>query len=294
MLGDQAPIGSLISLPSGRVQGHGELYVPSARYFRISDNESPEPQDRTYFSFNYLYDLGDTINRLAGGGIEHTRIHTEVFGWEWADSTNTSSVGLRLPIETYNASGFVRGLDGASTDLGDLTIIFKQALWQDKDTGSLLSGGLAITPPTGPSPFAGSRDLAVFHNTCLQPFAGWTWAHERWYLQGFTAVNAPTDLNDVVLLSNSIAAGYFLYQSGAKDGLMAVVPTVELHVTDPLNHRGILALNDPAGTPDMVDITGGVQFEYTDKTSAGLAFAVPVSGPRMFDFEILFQFRCRY
>jgi hypothetical protein len=292
-IGDQAPIGSIINLPAGRIHGPGALYAPSARYFKISDDESPRPQTREYFSFNYFYDLGDSVNRLSGG-IQHTRIHREIFGLEWASDDGSFSVGLRLPIDTYNATGSVAGLDGASTDIGDLSVIFKWLLWEDKATGSLVSTGLAVTPPTGPSPFAGSRDLAVFHNTCLQPYCGWIWPYQRFYVQGFTAVDAPTDLNDVVMLSNSIAAGYFVYQNQRGDGLTAVVPVVELHVNNPLNHRGILRLSDPAGTPDTVDITGGIQFEYKDKSSLAIAFATPVTGPRMFDFEILAQFRWRY
>src|SRR5262245_18747655 len=56
-IGDQTPIMSFRSLPSGQVQGTGVLYVPSVRYFKISDNDSPRPQTRTYFSFNYFYNL---------------------------------------------------------------------------------------------------------------------------------------------------------------------------------------------------------------------------------------------
>jgi hypothetical protein len=74
----------------------------------------------------------------------------------------------------------------------------------------------------------------------------------------------------------------------------AVVPTLEVHVNTPLNHRGVLGLTDPAGNPDLVDLTGGVQFEFLDRSSLGIAFAMPVTGPRMFDFQILAQFRCRY
>ena len=293
MFGDQRPIGSMLHLPSGQIQGPGNIFVPSARYFKISDNDSPLPQSRTYFSFNYFYNLNDTINQLIGGGIQHTRIHREIFGVEWADADNSASWGLRLPIDTFNADHTVPGLDGTSTDIGDLSIIFKWLLWRDLISGSLLSGGLAVTPPTGPGSFGGSNNIRVFHNTCLQPYLGWIWVKSPFYLQGFTAVDAPTDLNDVVLLDNSVAAGYYLYQNKNGNGLSAVVPTVEVHVNTPLNHRGI-SLSDPAGAPDLVDITGGLHFEYQDKSSMGIAFAVPVTGPRMFDFEILAQFRWRY
>jgi len=89
--------------------------------------------------------------------------------------------------------------------------------------------------------------------------------------------------------------GYFLYQKcNSTEGITAVVPTVEVHVNTPLNHRGVLAFTDPAGNPDQVNITAGVNFEYGDASSSGVAFSTPVTGPRMFSFQILFQVRYRY
>jgi hypothetical protein len=293
MMGDQAPINALIPFRTG----HGAstlIEVPSNRYFKIADDDSPRPQTRSYFSFNYFYNLDGAVNTLAGGGIQHTRIHREIWGWEWADDKGDASIGLRLPLDTYNAANTVPGLDGTSTDIGDLSIIFKYVLWRDEAAGHLVSAGLAVTAPTGPGSFAGSENIKGFHNTSLQPFCGSIWNLGPAYLQHFTAVDAPTDLNDVVLLSNDVGVGYFLYQRECGPGILAVVPTVEVHVTTPLNHRGVLALNDKAGTPDLVDLTGGVNFEYSDRSALAVGFAVPATGPRPFDFEILAQFRCRY
>ena len=292
--GDQAPIGSLLTWPRYQANGGQQLYVPSARYFKISDNDSPLPQDRAYFSFNYFYNLNGQVNALAGGGIQRTRIHREIFGVELADKDNTGSIGFRLPINTLNAVNTVPGFDGATTDIGDLTIILKDVYWHDPESRNLISGGLAITPPTGPGSFAGSSNIEVFHRVTLQPFVGSIWSFGDCYVQHFTAVDAPLDLNDVVMLSNDFAIGYFLYQKHEGHGLRAVVPTVEVHVNTPLNHRGVLGLTDPAGNPDLVDITSGIHFEFNDHSSVGVAFAMPVSGPRVFDFEILAQLRWRY
>ncbi len=293
-LGDQTPISSMLILPHGTIEGSGVLFAPSARYFKISDNDSPRPQSREYFSFNYFYGLDNSLNQAAGAGIQHTRIHREIFGLEWAAPDGSLSFGLRLPIDTYNAAHTMDGLDGTSTDLGDLGLIFKYALWEDAAKGSLVSAGLAVVPTTGPGSFGGSEHLKVFHNTGLQPFVGWILPLDRFYLQGFTAVDAVTDLNDVILLSNDIAAGYFLYHNYKGHSITAVVPVAELHVSTPLNHRGVLSMTDPAGAPDQVNLTVGVNFEYLDKSSAGLAFAVPLAGPRTFDFEILAQWRVRF
>src|SRR5262249_57783121 len=97
---------------------------------------------------------------------------------------------------------------------------------------------------------------------------------------------------DVLMPSNSLPAGYYLDQA-PKPSLPAVVPSMELHVNTPLNHRGILKMTDPAGTPDMVNLTTGIHFEYHDRSSMGVAFSVPLTGPRMFDFEIIAQWSWR-
>ena len=292
--GDQTPIGSWRSLPNGQIRGMGAIYVPTARYFKISDNGSPLPQTAFTFSFNYFYNLFDVVNTRTGDGIQHTRIHREVFAIELADEDGTGSFGMRLPLNTYNAANSIDGLDGTGTDLGDLTVYWKYRLWRDDASGSLLSAGLAVTPTTAVGSFAGTPNLKVFHNTCLQPFCGWIWRHDAVYLQGFTAVDGPTDLNDVVMLQNSVAAGYVLYQGGKGECLTAVIPTVELHLSTPLNHRGVMAMDDPAGNTDQLNLTGGINFEYGDASSAGIAFVRPLIGPRMFNFQVVFQVRYRY
>ena len=58
-----------------------------------------------------------------------------------------------------------------STDTGDLSVIFKFLLL--KDQGDVLSAGMVVTAPAGPSAFAGDSVFAVPHTTVLQPFVGY-------------------------------------------------------------------------------------------------------------------------
>ena len=37
--------------------------VPSVRGFKIAENQSPQPQDRVFFTFNYFTDLNGALNR---------------------------------------------------------------------------------------------------------------------------------------------------------------------------------------------------------------------------------------
>ena len=76
--GDQAPINSFLTWPASTGNGKG-VYVPSVRYFKISDDESPRPQDRAYFAFNYFSSLDGPANQAAGGGIQHIRTFTATF-----------------------------------------------------------------------------------------------------------------------------------------------------------------------------------------------------------------------
>ena len=67
--------------------------------------------------------------------------------------------------------------------------------------------------------------------------------------------------------------------------LNAIVPTYEVHVNTPLNHRGGY-LRDPAGTPDVVDFTYGLNAFLYQQTKISFGVATPVTGPRPFSYEI--------
>ena len=51
--------------------------------------------------------------------------------------------------------GTIRGVGGDNTDVGDLTVIVKAALLNERPSGNVISVGLAVTAPTGPDTFAG-------------------------------------------------------------------------------------------------------------------------------------------
>jgi hypothetical protein len=308
MIGDQPPLSVLTSFATGLgapppdprfnlpATADAKLAsVPGLRTFRLAANESPQPRSRSYFSFNYVDRVNTAVNQRAGADIQHIRVHTETFAVEWLDPSGRGSFGMRLPLNTFNAANHIFGLDGTSTDLGDLTLIWKEVLWRDLATGNLISAGLAVTPPTGPGAFAGSDHLGGFRNTQLQPFLGYLWHRDRFYAHGFWAFDIPTDHNDVTLMNNDLGLGYVLFHdTSPRYPLVAVAPTVELHVTTPLNHRGVLRLNDQAGTPDVVDLTAGLNLVFARHSRMGIGFTVPVTGPKPFDFGLQTQFSCHY
>jgi hypothetical protein len=287
--GDLFSIPGLAFLAQSHGQPRGAVIVPSARGIKITEDESPAPRDRAYVGFNYYDNLGKAVNERLGVDIHDINVYQETFGVEKTFLDGDASLGLRLPLDTLSADSD-SGLGGTHTDVGDLTIVGKYAFWRDRQSGDLLSAGLAITAPTGPDRFANSS-IRLIHSTLLQPFVGYIWNLDKWFMQGFTAVQVPTDSNDVTELYNDIAIGYRLYHSEASDRwITGIVPTFEVHVNTPLSHRGAFRDSDPAGTPDIVDLTFASTFHLQERASLAVGFVTSVTGPKPFDFEVLVQF----
>lgn len=261
----------------------------------MGENDTPRPTDRVYFSFNYFDELNKAANRSAGADLRDVGIFRETFGLEMTFLDGDASLGLRLPLNTLTTDSTDPRMAGSSTAVGDLTVILKYAYWQDRETGDLLSAGLAITTPTGPDSFAGAPGFEGPHNLALQPWLGYIWNWGNLYLHGFSAIDIPTSSGDVTLLYNDVGIGYFLYRCTHPDSVIsAVAPTFEVHVNTPLNHRGVLGFNDPVGTPDWVDLTLGTNIEFCHRARLALGVVTPVTGPRPFDWEALVQLRWRF
>jgi hypothetical protein len=298
LFGDPLPLGALFNRPVG------PIYLPRPRSFKIDDNESPRPQDRAYFTFNYFDNLYRAVNQRQGADIHNLHLNRETFGLEKSLFDHNVSLGLRLPINTITASSSDRDLNGSHTTVGDLSFILKFVLLRDEPHGdptdeegsALVSAGLAITPPTGDdSLFGGGNRFAIFRNTTLQPFLGYLWAEDCWYVQGFTSLDISTDVNDALLFCTDLGAHYRLYQSPEPNHLVtAITPVAELHLTMPVTHFGVLNTTDPAGTPDLIDAIFGVDFCFFDRARLGVGIVAPLTGPKVMDFGVLSHFAVAY
>ncbi len=101
----------------------------------------------------------------------------------------------------------------------------------------------------------------------------------------------PTDARDVTILFNDIGVNYWLYR-GSPDRLLSfVVPTIEAHLTTPLNHRNF---DGPIVVPDTLILTGGVHLGLFRNSTLSLGVATPVTGPRPFSVETFVQFNWRF
>ena len=314
MIGDQAPLtlrqfaspapglpppfppGTPPPPPSPR---QASAVVPSVRGFKIAENQSPQPQDRVFFTFDYFTDLNGALNRRFEAPVGNLLAYRYIFGFEKTFDGGRGSFGARLPLDQLTANSTISGNfvkpGGTSTALNDLSLFTKYVLKADPETGSLLSVGLEMTLPTGPSQFAGAKYIQGIHSTEIQPFIGYLLIRDRFYLHGFTSLSVPSSVRDVTMVYNDIGVGYFLFRSNDPHNFItSVAPTFEVHVNSPLTHRDWFNANDPSGTADVVDLTYGVNVGFFRQSVLTFGWVTPVTGPRPFNYEAVLLLNWRF
>jgi hypothetical protein len=242
----------------------------------LTDNDSPRPTDRFYFNYNYY----DGINAQLNPGVGNITQNQQILGFEKTFLDRNASVGMRLPFIQLN------GPPGAGADaVGDLTILTKYA-FINQPNGNVVSAGLIITAPTGPSGGLLCDGTPVPHSVLFQPWAGFIRVYDRAYLQGVTSIIAPTDGRDVTFLAHSLGVGYWLYRADGDRMLRGIIPVAEIHIRTPLNDR------DPNGTvfmQDQLNVTGGLHLRFP-RASFGGAVCVPTLAPRPWNVEAVAHF----
>ncbi len=261
---------------------------------KISDNQSPVPQDRFFYSFNYFDNLNASVNSRILSPVSNLQVYHQLFGIEKTFLDGRASIGFRVPLNTIslNSSANVAGLGGTSTAPGDLSVFLKFILHQQQ--GFLLSGGLQVTAPTGPGAFGGNKYYSYFRDTQIQPFIGYLFTKDRFYFQGFSSINVPSTSQDVTLLFTDMSIGYYVYRPADPNKIVtAIVPTAEAHLTTPLNHRGFSS-TDLASTPDILDMTFGVNLELRKRAILSAAYVTPVTGPKPFNAELVLLLNIKF
>ncbi|MEW4568316.1 hypothetical protein AB1L88_10650 [Tautonia sp. JC769] len=260
----------------------------SIRGIKLSENQSPIPQDRVFYSFNYYKDVNESINESLNIPFRDINVYRHVLGFEKTYLGGLGSFGLRVPIETVSAVGITPGaaaLAGTSTAVGNMQLFLKHIVYRG-DVG-LVSAGLQVSAPTGPASFANADFLARLNPTWIQPFVGYFFNQGRFYAHGFSSIDVPASDQLPTFLYNDIGFGYVLYQAESPDRFLTLIaPTFEVHINTPLTHRDPFDVEDPFGTPDMVNLTYGVNVGLTDRALLSSAIITPVTGPRPFDFEV--------
>ena len=318
MLGDQAPLARTYQLgrppvppvvpPPGRPPTPGQpnpngngtigaVILPSIRGFKIAENQSPQPQDRIYYTFNWFNDVNKAQNERLRAPIYGIQIYREILGVEKTFLEKRASIGLRFPINTLTAGSPIAGFGGTTTDVGDLAVILKYAFWFDPANGRLFSGGLLVNTPTGPNRFAGFPRINSPHYASVQPYLGfiYSFADGNAWAHGFTSIDVPTNPNDVTIWYNDLGVGYYVYRAQEPGRFLTMIaPTVEIHVNTPMNNRDWANLNNPIGTPDVFDFTFGLNVGLGRRSLFSVGYVDPVTGPRPFNGEVMALLNIRF
>ncbi len=266
---------------------------------KIAENQSPQPQDRVFFTTDYFNNLNGAINRRFDSPVQNLLAYRYVFGFEKTFDDGWGSFGARLPLDQLTGTSTISGNfakpGGTSTSLNDLSLFAKYVLKRNPETGSLISVGLETTLPTGPNQFAGAKYIEGLNDTEIQPFIGYLWIKNRFYLHGFTSMSTPTTIRDVTMVYNDIGVGYFVYRADDPNSFISsIAPTFEVHINDPLTHRDWTNANDPFGTADVVDLTYGVNVAFFGQSVLTFGWVTPVTGPRPFNYEAVLLFNWRF
>lgn len=258
-------------------------YVRGA--FKVTENDTPRPTTRAYMTYNFY----DQV--FAGSGFGFTprvMLHQQVFGFEYANESRTASLSVRLPYNQLVAPGLV-----SDTGIGDMTLISKVVIWENNLTGNLLSGGLALTVPTGHQPFANTITGQKIRGSLIQPWMGYIYNSPGgdWFTQGFNSLIIPTDQSDATFMANTASVGYWLYRNSGTV-LTGIVPVAEIHTNIPFSNSGLL--NEPIGFVNSVNILAGSHFFIGESLGLGFAAGAPITGPRPFSLQGTFQVNWRF
>ncbi len=254
--------------------------VSQAGGIKIVEGDSPRPTNRLYYNYNFYgnvdVDTGLTPN------LPRMQVHRHIIGFEKTFLSGDASVGLRLPFFSFGGGTVAY----ETSFVGDLSIISKYALINNRETGNILSAGLILGTPTGGSPNlianqSNQRPEQIrYRGVQIVPFTGYilNFCCQRVYLQGFHSVAVPTENEEPTFISNGFGLGYWLVREPQADFIQGFVPTFEVHVNTPLNNFRGTRLGQTV-MQNSVNLTTGA-YLVLPRSIVGGAVGVPLSwGP---------------
>jgi hypothetical protein len=293
----------------------GDFVGPVANQFsdvKIAEGESPRPVDRVFYKFNYYNNLNKPRWADATEPIHNVELYRHVFGLEKTLFDQHLSLGLRVPFYTLDAeakdfhlapdptTGALVPVPGGpgldTTQFGNISAIAKVVLWEDRDTGDLISAGATLSFPTASSKLINPGSSLLLY---VQPYAGFILNRGDLFFQGFTSITFPVAGVESIVLFTDLGVGYYVYRNNSDSSLLtAVAPTFEIHIADPLRtpdpNVAVFGFFDTEKLHNVIDLTFGATFEFASRATLGAGLVVPVTGPKPFDVEALAQLNYRF
>jgi hypothetical protein len=325
MFGDLAGATSVFRVIEPNANGvsratDGTFSLPIAgggsRIGKISENDSPIPRDRVFFSYNHfqnVFQITETPAFPPGPTtIRQEPIDRYTIGFEKTFYDGWTSVELRMPF-LGSIDAQLPAVGYSSGNIGNLTVVLKSLLYMDEATA--VGAGMAIETPTGSDSFTRIDTTRLqFHNDAahLLPYIGFVWSpgDPRWgwgsglFFTGFAQIDINTTGNPIDILGPNnvpvaslgrltdqnlgfldIAAGYWLYRDPDAERLTGLAVVSELHYTSTLQdidrinfamNGTTFALNATGNRFDVLNGTIGIQALLFDASSLRVAGVFPI------------------
>ena len=291
----------MVNLPAGGGAG--------VRRIKLAENNSPQPRDRIFFSYNFYNDV------LGGFGD----VNGYTFGLEKTFHGGNCSLEMRLPLANTLAGDQMATRRAAKgNELGDLTTSFKTIIAQSDRC--LMSAGLGVGIPL-------SDDARVFlpdgrqilrwnsESVRLLPyFALLSTPNAKWFWQAFWQLDIDLNgssvdgnlaggplqrlgrLDDPTLMFVDLGAGRRLYDNPQGSIIQDVSAVAELHYSATLEKAGEIRHGDFyvrgfANHLNILNATLGLAVRTAGNIAIRPAMALPLStdNNRAFDYEAMVQ-----
>jgi len=278
---------------------------------RLQDNNSPLPQNRIFFDYNFFYNVpftteGVNVNRFSPG-IEKTF-------WN-----GMASFEIRLPMAITLNSNIISDLpsDVSNYEFGNIALSTKFLLTSTENTA--LAVGLGVSLPTADDldiGLADGTDLLSIQNQSphILPYLAFLYApnYSDFFAQAFLTFDFDTrgspvyanvnglGLNEIGtwqdqnLITLSFSAGSWLYENrNPCSRVNRIGWSAELHYTSTLNDAdsvsaGSFTVGDPDADLSLLNGTIGGHVRLR-KTTFTVGYSVPLtSSDRVFDGELRF------
>lgn len=298
----------------------GAITMPIAgggsRIGKISENDSPIPQDRVFFSYNHfqnVFEISETPLSPPGPSVlRQEPIDRYTMGFEKTFFDGWTSVELRMPFQG-SIDAQLSSVGYSSGNIGNLTVVLKSLAYMDDATA--VGVGVAIETPTGSDTFTRLGDNRLqFRNeaTHFLPYIGFVWSpgDPRWgwgsglFFSGYAQIdiNAAGNSIDVLGPNNvpvssfgkltdqnlgflDIAAGYWLFRDPDAERFTGLAVVSELHYTTALQdvdrisgnlNGSSFTLNATGNRFDVLNGTIGIQALMFEASSLRVAGVFPI------------------
>ncbi|MEM9352093.1 MAG: hypothetical protein AAGA92_03690 [Planctomycetota bacterium] len=275
---------------------------------RMQDNNSPLPQDRVFFDYNFFYNVpltsaGTNVNRFTPGAEK-----TFLDGMASAEIR----VPMGLTLDSQVSTDLPANVD--SYEFGNLTVATKFLLTSNDELA--VAAGLGVSIPTADDIEIGLSDgtaLVSIDNDSVHilPYLAFLYLPRggNCFLQSFLTLDIDANgtpvaanvngtglesigvWNDQNLITWSVSGGTFLYENFSRNAsLKRVAWSGEIHWTETLNDAdsavsGSYIVGDPNAELSLVNATFGLH-TTVEQTTFTFGYTVPLtSDDRVFDGE---------